>query len=145
MESHICFPCAGYKNLMFKKGTSATDDELETIIGPSVKLEGKFSSNGDVTVDGMVTGSIATTKNLRIGAGAVIQASIVAANAIVAGTVTGNLHIEGKLEILNTGQVNGDVICKSIIIQEGAVLNGTWKMSSKNATAPIKDQSSDND
>ena len=114
---------------MFKKDSTVIEDDLETIIGPSVKLEGDFKSNGDVTVEGKVKGTLATTKNLRVGEKALIEANVSAENATIAGIVKGNIGIKGKLEILNSGEVHGDVICKSIIIQEGAKLNGTWSMS----------------
>jgi cytoskeletal protein CcmA (bactofilin family) len=123
---------------MFKKD-SLKEDDMETIIGPSVKLEGAFTSDGDVTIEGYVKGALATTKNLRIGERAVVDASVKAANAVISGTVNGPLDISGKLEILSSGRVNGDVLCTSIIIQEGAVLNGTWKMGSHKTSSEIKD------
>ena len=123
---------------MFKKDTLKEDD-METIIGPSVQLEGTFASDGDVIIEGAVKGALATTKNLRIGERAVVDASVKAANAVISGTVNGPLDISGKLEILSSGKVNGDVLCKSIIIQEGAVLNGTWKMGSQKTGIEAKD------
>ncbi len=124
---------------MFKKDPLKEDD-METIIGPSVKLEGAFASDGDVTIEGYVKGALATTKNLRIGERAVVDASVKASNAIISGTVNGPLDIFGKLEILSSGRVNGDVLCTSIIIQEGAVLNGTWKMGSQKTGSETKDE-----
>ena len=56
---------------MFKKEDG---DNVETIIGPSVQVEGNFVANGDIIVEGTVSGSIKTEKNLRVGKDAKIFA-----------------------------------------------------------------------
>ncbi len=106
---------------MFKKEGG---DEVETIIGPSVQVEGNFVANGDVIVEGTVSGSIKTEKNLRIGQGAKIFANISAANALIAGEVQGNIKIKENLEFTNTAKVFGDVKTKVLSISAGASLNG---------------------
>ena len=106
---------------MFKdKGT----EEIETVIGPSVQVEGNFVANGDVVIEGMVSGSIKTAKNLRVGENAKIFANITAANAIIAGEVQGNIKIENTLELTNTSKIFGDVKTDVILIASGASLHG---------------------
>ena len=50
---------------MFKKehkeGTERIDD-VETIIGPSVKIEGEFTSSGNLIVGGVISGKLSTTR-----------------------------------------------------------------------------------
>jgi cytoskeletal protein CcmA (bactofilin family) len=107
---------------MFKK--DGTPDEIETIIGPSVQVEGNFVANGDIIIEGTVSGNIKTEKNLRIGAGAKIFATVAAANAVIAGEVQGDLTIRDTLELTNTAKIFGDVKTKVITIGAGAVLQG---------------------
>ena len=45
----------------------------ETFVGPSVRVDGEFSSEGDVTIDGILKGSLKTSKTLVIGSGADIE------------------------------------------------------------------------
>lgn len=99
-------------------------EEVETIIGPSVQVEGNFVANGDVVIEGMVSGSIKTAKNLRVGENAKIFANITAANAIIAGEVQGNIKIENTLELTNTSKVFGDVKTSVISVAIGASLHG---------------------
>ncbi|MFA5022333.1 MAG: polymer-forming cytoskeletal protein [Patescibacteria group bacterium] len=106
---------------MFKKENG---EEIETIIGPSVQVEGNFVANGDIIIEGTVSGSIKTEKNLRIGDEAKIYADIWAANAIIAGEVQGSITIKDSLELTNTAKVFGDVKTKTIIISSGASLQG---------------------
>ena len=106
---------------MFKKEGG---DNVETVIGPSVQVEGNFIANGDVVVEGVVSGSIKTEKNLRIGEKAKVFAQISAANALIAGEVQGNVKIKENLELTSTAKVFGDVKTKILTIASGASLNG---------------------
>jgi len=106
---------------MFKKEGG---DEIETIIGPSVQVEGNFVANGDIVVEGVVSGNIKTAKNLRIGKDAKIFANISAANALIAGEVQGNVKIKENLELTDTAKIFGDVKTKILNISPGACLHG---------------------
>jgi len=99
-------------------------DSIETVIGPSVQVEGNFVANGDIIVEGIVSGSIKTEKNLRIGEGAKVFAKISAANALIAGEVQGNIKIKENLELTNTARVFGDVKTKILNVSPGAGLHG---------------------
>ena len=107
---------------MFKKEDGG--DEIETVIGPSVQVEGNFVANGDIIVEGTVSGSIKTEKNLRIGQGAKVFAKISAANALIAGEVQGNIKIKENLELTNTAKVFGDIKTKILNISPGANFHG---------------------
>ncbi|MEK9165831.1 MAG: polymer-forming cytoskeletal protein [Patescibacteria group bacterium] len=117
---------------MFKKdtkgGKDTLKDEIETIIGPSVKIEGEFSSNGNIMIAGVVSGKLSTTQNLRVEEQAKISADIKANEAVIAGEVNGNIKITGHLEILSTAKINGDIQAGSIAMEQGAILNGTCTM-----------------
>lgn len=111
---------------MFKKKLEETikGGETETIIGPSVKVEGDFHGEGSIVVEGQVTGTLKTNQNLKIGSNAKIKADIEASNVLVAGEVNGNLRIKEKTELKNSAKVTGDITTKIISIETGAVLNG---------------------
>ncbi len=113
---------------MFKEVYPKEGGDAETIIGPSVKVEGDFTSKGNVTVEGMVQGSLKTEKDLKIGVGAKISASVFANNAFIAGEVKGNVKASGRLELTDTSKVYGDVEAKTVIMVAGAVLNGKCTM-----------------
>lgn len=106
---------------MFKKEDG---DNIETIIGPSVQVEGNFVANGDVIVEGIVAGSLKTEKNLRVGERAKIYADVSAANALIAGEIQGNVKVKENLELTSTAKVFGEVKTKVLTIAAGACLNG---------------------
>jgi cytoskeletal protein CcmA (bactofilin family) len=100
----------------------------ETIIAQGVKVEGDFHSQGDVVIDGEVSGSIETTQALIIGESARIKADVIAKNAVVAGEVKGNIRASDRLELLATSVVEGDVETANLSIASGARVNGKITM-----------------
>ena len=120
---------------MFNKNqTPSQEKDIETIIGPSVKLEGKFKGDGDLIVEGVLIGSLETKKNLKIGSSAIVQANIRADNAFISGKIKGNISVKGKLEITNTAIILGDIKAKIISIESGALIQGKVTMPVHNIT-----------
>lgn len=101
-----------------------TGHEPETIIAASVKLEGDFVSQGNVLIEGVVEGSMKTTRDLRVGEKASITADVTAANATVAGEIRGNLIVTEKLDLEPSAHVYGDVRTKILTVAAGAQING---------------------
>lgn len=102
--------------------------EPETIISASVKVEGDFSSQGNVLIEGVVEGSLRTERDLRVGEKARINANVSAANAVVAGEVRGNIACSERLELEPTAKIFGDVRTKVLVVSSGASVNGKIAM-----------------
>lgn len=106
----------------------ASSSGQETIIAQGVKVEGEFTSSGDVVIDGEVTGSIQTAASLRVGESAHIRADVAAATAIIAGEIQGNVRISDRLELLESSVIHGDVDCQTLSVAPGAKINGRLTM-----------------
>ena len=122
---------------MFKDLYSKEQQEIETVIGHSVKVEGDFASKGNVTVEGAVYGTLKTDKDLKIGSSAKISADVFAGNAFIAGEVKGNVKVGNKLEMADTSKIFGDVEAKTLIMAAGAILNGKCSMCQETAQLPL--------
>jgi len=122
---------------MFKSDESKKflKQDIETIIGPTVKLDGDFIGEGDIIVEGIVNGNIKTKKYLRIGENAQINAEIEANDAFIAGVVNGNMKITGKLEITATAKIKGDIEASLISVESGALINGKLQMKTGEETS----------
>jgi cytoskeletal protein CcmA (bactofilin family) len=107
------------------------DNDIDSVIGSTVKIEGNFSGKGDVIVEGVVNGSLKTTKNLSVGEGAKITANVASKNALIAGVITGDIHIEDNLEILATAIIEGNIETDTLSIAPGAQLSGNIKTALK--------------
>ena len=113
--------------------------DVETVIGATVKVDGNFTGSGDVVVEGHVAGTLKTSKDLRIGEGAVVKADIEAANIIVAGEIRGHVKSNGKIELTPTAKVIGNVETQTIAVAHGAVLHGKVTMAGHEVPLETKD------
>lgn len=108
----------------------ALADDVETVVGPSVQVEGDFSSEGNIIVKGKVSGSVKTSKLLSVEHGAKILANVKAGNATVAGQVKGNISVADRVDLTETAEVWGDIHCQVLVVAPGAVLQGKVNMRS---------------
>jgi cytoskeletal protein CcmA (bactofilin family) len=113
----------------------------ESIVGASVKIEGDLKSQGNLRIDGTVTGKVKTTQNLFVGESAVISADVEAENAVIGGTVQGNIKVPGVLQITKTGRLTGDIICGALQIEQGAYFIGKCQMNDTgNNVQPVSEK-----
>ena len=109
---------------MFKNEKDALSHETETVIAPSVRVEGDFVSEGNIRIEGAVSGSISTERDLLVGEHAKITANVVANNGVIAGEMRGNLKIGERLELSSTARVYGDIQAKVLAVAPGAMMSG---------------------
>ncbi len=101
-----------------------SQDAVETVVGPSVVVEGDFNSEGNIVVKGTVSGSVHTSRLLTVEEGAKIFAHVKAESAVVAGMVKGNVKVGERLELTGTARVAGDIECKVLVVEAGALIAG---------------------
>ena len=110
-------------------GKSAPIDKIETLIGPNTNFKGTLVCDGSVRIDGVCEeGSIRTVGNIVVGPEAKVGANLIAENVSVSGAVTGNITALGRLEILSTGKVWGDVNVGSFLLDEDGYFKGQLAM-----------------
>ena len=103
-------------------------EEMETVIGPNSSFDGTLRCESGLRIKGTAQGEIACAKSLIIEESAKVNAKVTAMNAVVAGKLDGSIICDGRLEILATGQVTGELTAGVLIIQEGAFFEGHLKM-----------------
>jgi cytoskeletal protein CcmA (bactofilin family) len=115
---------------MFDKGKieGIKSEGAETIVGTSVKLKGNLKSDGDIIIDGIVSGELKTKGSVIIGPNASVVASIRAKDVTVSGAVQGNIEATDRLELTETGRVIGDISANVLSISAGAIFTGNSKM-----------------
>lgn len=111
---------------MFKNDREMTTEahEAETVIAPSVRVEGDFVSEGNVRIEGEVKGSISTERDLIVGEAAKITAGVQARNGVIAGELHGNLRVFDRLELASTARIYGDIQAKVLSVAPGAMMKG---------------------
>ena len=110
-------------------------DKIETVIGPNTNFKGRLVCDGSVRIDGICEeGVIETVGNIVVGPQAKVAADLIAENVSVSGAVTGRIKATGRLEILSTGKVWGDVDVGSFLLDDEAYFRG--KLAMKEAQEP---------
>ena len=112
-------------------GTGAVGDKVETIIGQETTIQGSIHSSGVLRIDGKVEGDIHHRGDLIIGETGEVTAKVIEARHVsIAGTVRSSVVTEGKLELVPSGRLYGDIKVAGLIIGEGAIFRGNSEMKS---------------
>ncbi len=121
------------------------DDNLnapaETVVGPSVKIQGDLNSEGNIKIEGQVAGKVQTSQSVFVMPGAKIAADVLAGNAMIGGDVQGNLKISGHLVLQGTAKITGDITCQVLRIEDGAQFSGKCSMNGSEMAASGKKNS----
>ncbi len=96
-------------------------------------FEGNYFGSGDLTLSGTYKGTIKIDK-LIVGENASFIGNITAKEIIVEGQVKADISAE-KLHVMSTGKVEGDLLYRTLKIDEGGYLNSSKviKMSDQKA------------
>lgn len=124
-----------------KQQAAAESRGVETYIGQDTRIEGTIFSTGSVRVDGEVEGHIQTEGDVVVGETGRVKADVKAANLIVAGEVTGEVRASGRLELLATGRLYGDAYMQTLIVEQGALLQGSSRMGGEPQASVATDSS----
>lgn len=103
---------------------TSDDISINTLIGPGSFVSGDIKINGFIRVDGDIKGKIESSSNIIIGERAKIQGNITASSIVVGGIVLGDITAPKGIKLLSTSVVIGDIITKSIQIEDDAIFNG---------------------
>ncbi len=102
--------------------------ESGAYLGPGTKASGRLMFEGPTTIEGEIEGEILVHGNLTIGESAVIKGKINATSAVIRGKVTADVQADKRIEIQPPGIVIGDLFTQSLVIGDGAVLEGHCNM-----------------
>jgi len=98
-------------------------------IGKSVIIKGELSGSENLTIEGHVEGKIELRQHvLTIGPNGKIKAQVFAKSVVVMGEVHGDIKATDRINIRETGSVDGDVTAPRVAIAEGAHFRGSIDM-----------------
>jgi len=95
-----------------------------TVISANSKLEGLIETEGNLIIDGSVTGTI-KCGSLEIMEDGNVDANVEAEAVNVAGNFEGEMICRGRLTFFRTGKVKGDISYGTLSIESGGSLDGT--------------------
>jgi cytoskeletal protein CcmA (bactofilin family) len=102
--------------------------DIGAYLGPGAKINGKLHFDGPATIDGEVEGEVVAQGHVTVGQQATIKGKISAASIMVQGKVMADVQADKRLEVQPPGSVVGDVTTQSLVIGDGAILEGHVSM-----------------
>ena len=126
-------PASGVESWAPAAESSMRGDDAESVIGDGTTVDGSFRSQHSIRILGSVqNGEVESKQRVTVAEGATVQANVTAEQITVAGEVSGKITCGGRVEIMPTGRVMGEITAGSLIMQEGAFFEGHLKMSGRN-------------
>lgn len=105
------------------------EGNLSGFVGSGTVVTGEANFKAMMRVDGHLSGRInSTSGTLIVGANGKVDANIEVAIAIVHGTVNGDIIATQRLELGRAAKLNGNIQTASLMIEPGALLEGSCKM-----------------
>jgi cytoskeletal protein CcmA (bactofilin family) len=107
-----------------RQQSQARGDGKESLIAAGLTIEGKIEGSGHVRIAGNFKGDVHVQGNLTIEAGARVTGGVRANTVIVGGELEGNIDAAARVELLQTGILNGDLKAGSLIVAAGSRMRG---------------------
>ena len=109
------------------KEPSRSGSDLTAFINEGSEIEGKFTFNGTVMMNGKFSGEINSSDSLIIGEKGIVNATVRAGVVLINGEVIGNVLATERVELRGTARVYGDVEAPVIVVEEGVHFEGHCK------------------
>lgn len=106
------------------------------IISEGTNLKGDLRAEADIRVAGMVEGEAVSKGKLIITVSGKIKGNVTSKEADIAGKIEGQVKVSNKLTLRENAVVDGDIYVKTLIVEEGAQINGSCRMGSEADTLP---------
>ena len=99
------------------------------VIGPTLVFKGELSADEDLFIEGRIEGTITHHKmNLTVGKQGRVKADIDATSVIIEGQLVGDIRSDGTVTLAKGADVEGDIFCARIVMEDGARFKGKIDM-----------------
>ena len=102
--------------------------QIDSLIGQNTEIHGDVIFSGGLHVDGTIKGSVIAEKGddsvLTLSERGIIEGEVKVPNVVVNGSIIGDLHTTGHVELAAQARVHGNVYYTLIEMAMGAEVNG---------------------
>jgi cytoskeletal protein CcmA (bactofilin family) len=103
----------------------------QTVIGKGIVIRGSLSGGEDLVIEGRVEGQVNLKNHLTIESTGNVQADIRTDELTINGEASGNIDAGARVAINASARVSGDIKAPRVVIEDGAVFNGSIEMEVK--------------
>lgn len=89
-----------------------------------ITIQGEIQGKGNIRIEGKVDGEIKIGGLCIVEQDGEVKGNITSTSATISGTVFGNITSTDRLEVRETGHIEGDISVPRILIADGASVNG---------------------
>ena len=100
---------------------------ISTFITEGTVIEGNLKAPAVARLDGQINGDVNIAEGLILGEKGIINGSVITKDMVVHGVINGNIDVR-SLEIKSTGKITGEIKTGALLVETGAVYNGTLSM-----------------
>jgi cytoskeletal protein CcmA (bactofilin family) len=111
------------------------EGQMNTLVGNGTIFEGRLTVSSSMRVDGKIKGEVNCSDTLLVGKTGVVEASVKVRSATIGGKVNGDIEAQEVVVLEGKSELSGDIVTKKLIIEEGAVFNGTCRMGGEAGTS----------
>lgn len=111
--------------------------DLNGFLDKGSAFRGELEFEDTLRVDGRFNGKITSKNELIVGETAHVEGEVHVGRIAISGTVEGTLIADEKIEIHRSGKVYGKVQTPTLVVEEGAILQGDISMGSKAENRPV--------
>jgi cytoskeletal protein CcmA (bactofilin family) len=109
---------------------------LSGFVGSGTVVTGEATFKAMMRIDGHLSGRISSSSGtLVVGTNGKVEANIDVAVATIHGTVNGDIIASQRLELGRAAKVNGNIQTPTLLIEQGAMFEGSCKMTQLSPTA----------
>ncbi len=109
-------------------------DVKESLIAAELTIEGKIEGTGHIRIAGRFKGDVHVQGNLTIEAGAKVTGGVRANTVVIGGELEGNIDGATRVELLESGVLNGDLKAGSLTVAAGSRMRGQVEFGWENRT-----------
>ena len=107
---------------------AAGGENTLSIISAGTTVTGDIECSGVLKVEGRIEGNVRRARQVMLAKEGAIHGDVSANEVVVGGVIDGAVSASERLELQTTAVVNGEITTKSIVVMEGARINGGLKM-----------------
>jgi cytoskeletal protein CcmA (bactofilin family) len=108
--------------------------DVHTMIGADAVIQGSVTCEGGIAVYGKVYGDVTSEGPVRVARGGEIHGDIQANESQIGGVVDGNVRVENRAILGAESQLKGDLIYRTLVIEEGAQFQGHCVLAESEST-----------
>ena len=115
--------------------------QIDSLIGQNTEIQGDVIFSGGLHVDGTVKGSVIAENGedslLTLSERGTIEGEVKVPNVVVNGTVIGDVHASGHVELASEARIHGNVYYALIEMAMGSEVNGNLVHKTDDSVVPL--------